>query len=195
MVTVDLKRRRLLKLGLVGAAVVAAGGGTLRWFAGGYASQLEPDEVPLALSAKELAVVKAFVAALLPAEEGFPSGVALRVHQRVDEEMWSATEGTRKDMKNGLQLFEHATITHGFAGRFTSLAPASRLAYVDKLLQGGPGALQQIAFALKEIAYLFYYVNPETWKVIGYEGPYVGPAKPPESHFAYQDLLRKRRPS
>jgi hypothetical protein len=193
MVHVDLKRRRLLKLGLVGAAIVAAGGGTLRWFAGGYASQLEADEIPIAFTTKELAIVKAFVAALLPAEEGSPSGVALRVHQHIDEEMWAASAGTRSDMKNGLQLFEHATVTHGFAGRFTSLSPEARLAYVDKLLRGGPGALQQVAFALKEIAYLFYYVRPETWKTIGYDGPFVPEPKPPASHVAYEALLKKRR--
>ena len=195
MVTVDLKRRRLLKLGLIGAAVVAAGGGTLRWFAGGYASQLLPTEVPIAFTTKELAVVKALVAALLPAEEGFPSGVELGVHQRIDEEMWSAAEGTRSDLKNGLQLFEHATVTHGFMGRFTSLDPAARVAYLDKLLRAEPGALQQIAFALKELVYLFYYCRPETWKPIGYDGPLVGAVKPPDSHIAYEDLLRKRRPS
>ncbi len=195
MVKVDLKRRRLLKLGLGAAIAVAAGGGALRWLAGGYGSQLEADEVPIALTTKELAIVKAFVAAMLPAEDGFPSGVALGVHQRIDEETWAASEGTRGDLKNGLQLFEHATVTHGFFGRFTSLEPAARLAYVEKLLAGGPGALQQIAVALKEMAYLFYYVRPETWKRVGYDGPLVGVAKPPDSHFAYQDLLRKRRPS
>ena len=190
-----MERRRVLKLGAFGAITLALGGGALRWFAGGYASQLEPSEVPIAFTKKELAIVKAYVAAMLPAEDGFPSGVALGVHQRIDEEMWSASEGTRSDMKNGLQLFEHATITHGFASRFTSLDPAARVAYVDKLLRGEPGALQQIAFALKEITYLFYYCREETWKVIGYDGPLVGVKKPPESSFAYQDLLKKKRPS
>ncbi len=195
MVKFDPKRRRLLKLGIGGAIALAVGGGALRWLAGGYAAQLEGDEVPIALSTKELAIVKALVAALLPAEEGFPSGVALRVHQRIDEEMWAASEGTRSDLKNGLQLFEHATITHGYGSRFTSLDPASRVAYFDKLLRAEPGALQQIAVALKELVYLFYYCKDETWKVIGYDGPLVGVKKPPDSHVAYQDLLGKRRAS
>jgi hypothetical protein len=195
VVKVDPRRRRLLKLGAFGAVTLALGGGALRWFAGGYAAQLEAGEVPIALSTKELAIVKAFIGALLPAEDGFPSGVALGVHQRIDEEMWATSEGTRGDLKNGLQLFEHATITHGFSSRFTSLEPAARLAYFDKLLRGEPGALQQIAVALKELAYLFYYSRDETWKVIGYDGPLVGVVKPPDSHVAYQDLLRKRRTS
>ncbi len=195
MVKVDLKRRRLLKLGAFGAITLALGGGALRWFAGGYSSQLAEGEVPIAFTTKELAIVKAVVAAMLPAEDGFPSGVSLGVHQRIDEEIWAASEGTRSDMKNGLQLFEHATVTHGYASRFTSLDPAARVAYIDKLLRGEPGALQQIAFALKEIVYLFYYCREETWKVIGYDGPLVGVKKPPESHFAYQDLVKQRRPS
>ena len=189
----DPKRRRFLKLGVFGGLTLAVGGGTLRWLAGGYASQLDPSEIPIAFTTKELAIVKAFVACLLPAADDFPSGLSLGVHQRIDEEIWAASEGTRSDMKNGLQLFEHATIVHGFASRFTSLSPESRLAYVDKLLRGGPGATKEVAIGLKEMAYLFYYCRKETWKRIGYDGPFVGAEKPPDSHVAYQDLLRQRR--
>lgn len=193
MVSVDRNRRRLLKLGLGGAIAVAAGGGILRWVFGGYASQLDASEQPIALSTKELAIVKAFIAALLPDEDGFPSGVLLGVHQRIDEEIWAASEATRSDFKNGLQVFEHATVLHGHRARFTSLDLAARRAYASELLAGEPGVLQQITFALKELAHLFYYVRPETWKRIGYDGPFVAEAKPPESHVAYQDLLSKRR--
>jgi hypothetical protein len=115
------------------------------------------------------------------------------VHQRIDEEIWAASEGTRSDFKNGLQLFEHATLLHGHRARFTSLDTEARRAYMTDLLTGDPGVLQQIAFALKELAHLFYYARPETWKRIRYDGPFVTEAKPPESHIAYQDLLSKRR--
>lgn len=188
-----MNRRRFLRLGIGGAVVLVAGGGVLRWVAMGYAEQLGPGEIPVALSIKELAIVKAFVATLLPEVDGFPSGLALGVHQRIDEEVWSASDGTRRDVKNGLQLFEHATLLHGHRARFTSLDLAAREAYVRALLAGEPGALQQVAFGLKEMAYLFYYCRPETWTRIGYEGPFVAEAKPPESHVGYQALLAKRR--
>ena len=189
---VNPRRRQLLKFGLGGAVLAAAGGGTLRWFGGGYALQLTADDKPLALTAKEFAVGKAFVESVFPAEAGFPAGTALGVHQRIDEELWSTTAGTRDDMKNGLQLFEHATLLHGFGSRFTALTPAQRLAYVNALLSGGPGPLQQVALALKEMAYLFYYTRPATWKTIGYDGPFMPVAKPPDSHAAYAAALAER---
>lgn len=186
-------RRRFLTLTIGGAAVVTVGGGVFRWFDGGYAAQLESSDTPVALTTKEFAVVRALVEALLPAADGFPSGLAAGVHQRIDEELWSADAWTRSDMKNGLQLFEHATVLHGFAGRFTSLAPRARVAYVDTLLRAKPGALQQVAFALKEMAYLFYYVSPDSWRRIGYDGPWVREPKPPASSLAYRDALTHRR--
>jgi hypothetical protein len=186
-------RRRFLTLSVGGAAAVAVGGGVLRWFAGGYAAQLAGTDAPVALSTKEFAVVRAFVDALLPAAEGFPSGVALGVHQRIDEELWSADARTRDDMKNGLQLFEHAPVLHGFAGRFTALSPDARTAYVYVTLEAKPGALQQVAFALKEMAYLFYYVAPETWRRVGYDGPWVRVNRPPDSQAAYQAAMRRGR--
>ena len=188
-----MNRRRFLKLGIGGAVALAAGGGVLRWVAMGYSEQLGPGEIPIALSAKELAIVKAFVATLLPEADGFPGGVALGVHLRIDEEAWAASAGTRSDLENGLQLFEHATLLHGHRARFTSLDLAAREKYIRDLLGGQPGALQQVAFGLKEMAHLFYYVRPETWTRIGYEGPFVAEAKPPESHVGYQALLAKRR--
>ncbi|MBI2795284.1 MAG: gluconate 2-dehydrogenase subunit 3 family protein [Gemmatimonadetes bacterium] len=187
----DPRRRRLLKLGLGGALAVAAGGTALRWLAGGYGSQLAPGDTPIALSPKEFAVVKAFVDALIPASGAFPSGVALGVHQRIDEEMWSAAAPMRGDMKNGLQLLEHATLLDGFGSRFTALGAEARLAYIEALLRARPGALQQVAFALKEMAYLFYYARTETWKGIGYDGPFVAIPKPPDSRAAYQALVRQ----
>ena len=195
MLPADLSRRRFLTLSASGAVVVAAGGGVFRWFALGYPAQLGPTDTPVALSAKEFAIVRSLVEALLPATDGFPSGVALGVHQRIDEELWSTTASTRRDMKNGLQLFEHATPLHGFSSRFTSLSPSARVAYLDALLRTKPGALQQVAFALKEMAYIFYYAHTETWKRVGYEGPWVRVARPPDSSLAYQELLRRGRVS
>jgi hypothetical protein len=186
-----LKRRGFLRLGAGGAALVVAGG-AFRWFASGYASQLGPGETPIALTVKELAIVKAAVRALLPAEDGFPSGESLRIHLRVDEEVWSTSVGTRTDLKNGLQLLEHATIAYGYRGRFTALSEANRLAYLDRLMSGGNDSLRQIAVGLKEVIHIYYYAQPPIWRVIGYPGPLVTQAVPPESHLAYVELRKAR---
>lgn len=191
--TNTLPRRRLLKLGIGGAVLLTASGFALRWFSAGYDRQLTQGEVPIALSGKELAIVKAYVAALLPADDALPSGVALGIHQRIDEELWAASSAVRNDAKAGLQLFEHAPLLNGFGARFTALEPDAQRAYVGRALVGTNDALRQIASALKQLSHLLYYARPEVWKAIGYDGPWVPTAVPPDSHIAYQDLLKRKR--
>lgn len=195
MARVDSRRRRFLKVGL-GGALLLAGGSVLGWrifeFGEvGYARFIAPGEVPIALSVKEFAVVKALVRALLPAEDGFPSGESLGVAQRIDEEVWAAAPEVRRDLKAGLQLLEHATAMKGFQSRFTRLEPAAQRAYLEKLLAGSNNTLCLVALALKEMAHLFYYGHESVWKHIGYDGPLVKTAVPPDSTVAYKALLRR----
>ncbi len=191
---IDPSRRRFLRLGLGGGLLLAAGGGLLGWrfMSRGYDRLLAPSDVPIALSIKEFAIVKALVAALLPAEDGFPAGESLGVAQRVDEEVFAASPEVGSELKAGLQLFEHATLVNGFGARFTALPAAAQRAYLLKLLSGSNNTLCVIALALKEMVHLFYYAHPEVWMRIGYDGPLVERAVPPESAIVYGALLRKK---
>ncbi len=182
-------RRRLLKLGAGAAVVAAVGGGALRWFRFGYAPLLSPAEHPLALSVKEFAVAKAVVEAVTPAEDGLPSGLALGLPQRVDEQVWGAPEGLRDDLQNGLQLLEHGTLLFGYRSRFTALPPAARRACLEAMMGGSNELLRQVAQGLKELVHLLYYSQPQVWAAIGYEGPYVANAVPPASALAYRATL------
>ncbi len=186
-----LSRRKLFRLGAVGAASVAVGGGLLRWFRFGYASHLSGDDLPLALSLKELAIVKAVVEAMLPEADGFPSGVSLRVHQGVDEQVWAADPAVRSDFKNGLQLLEHGTLLFGYSSRLSALPPEQRCACLDRMINDHGEVVRQAAFAVKELVHLLYYADERVWKLIGYEGPLVPKAVPPQSAVAYRELLAK----
>lgn len=186
-----LKRRRFLKLTLGAAALLAVGGGAFKWLGSGYASLLSGDDHPVALTTKEFAIVKSVVRALLPADGALPSGESLAIAQRIDEELWAASADTRSDLKAGLQVLEHATIMNGFSARFTSLEPERQRAYLTKLLNGSNDTLRQVAGGLRQIVHIFYYARPETWKPIGYDGPLVAKAVPPDSHVAYAKLLGK----
>ena len=188
-----MNRRQLIKLSLGGAAVVAAAGGVLRVFSGGYRSLLMAGEVPIALSVKEWVVLKAAVAAMLPAEDGFPAGLSLGVPQKIDEEVWAADPGIRDDFKNGLQVLEHATLGFGHFQRFSALEGAARREYLERMMNSDNGVLRQVAFAVKELVHLVYYAQPEVWAVMGYDGPFVKQAVPPASHLAYAEVLRGRR--
>lgn len=179
-------RRRLLTVGLGGGALLLLGGGVLRWFTGGY--RLLPGEVALGLSVKELCVVRSLVEVFFPAADGLPSGVALGVHQRIDEEVFSQPPEMREDLRAALQLLEHAPLLQGFGGRLSSLAPPEREQAFARLLTSDQDVVVQAAMALKQMAHLFYYARPETWAALSYDGPWVPKPQPPESSVRYESL-------
>jgi hypothetical protein len=184
-------RRRLLTFGLGGAVLLACGGG-LGWVTAGY--RVDPGDVPIGLSIKELAVVRAIVEALLPADGDLPGGLALGVHQRIDEEVWAAPDPVRSDLKSAIVLIEHLPPLLGFPGRFSRLAPDEREACLRAMLLAGPTPVVQAAVALKQMCSLFYYSRAETWGALGYDGPWV-PEKPPESAVRYRERVQAARES
>lgn len=185
----EIGRRRLLAFGLTGTALLAVGGG-LSWLTLGY--RLAPGDAAIALSVKELAVVRAIVATLLPGGEA-PDGLALGVHQRIDEEVWSAPDGVRADLKAALHLLEHLPPMLGFAGRFSSLDAASREACFARWLTHEQTVIVQAAVGLKQMAMLFAYTRDPTWEAIGYDGPLVQHVRPSPTSLAYAELLASRR--
>jgi hypothetical protein len=183
-----MTRRRVLAAGLGGGALLLMGSG-LRWFAGGY--RLLAGERALGLSVKELCVVRALVEAFFPAVDGLPSGVALRVHQRIDEEVWAQPQAVREDLQAALQLIEHSPPLLGFGGRMSSLDVATREQAFQRLLTSDQDVVVQAAVALKQMAHLFYYAHPDTWKALSYDGPLVPEPVPAESSTRYQALVAR----
>lgn len=191
MTFVRTTRRRLLAAGVGGAALLGAGG-LLRWVASGYA--LPTGDVSLALSTKEMVVVRAIVDALFPGDEtGVPSGLSLEVHQRIDEEVWAQPDEMRADLRAALHLLEHAPPLFGSFGRLSSLPREDRLHVYEAMLTRGPSVVVQAALALKQIGSLHYYAHPSVWPHLGYDGPWMPVAKPPPSHLRYQEELALAR--
>ncbi len=187
---IALSRRRVLAFGAGGAALLAVGG-ALSWVALG--DEIGPDDVPIGLTRKELAVVRAVVDAVVPAGDGLPSGLELGVHQRIDEEVWAAPDPVRADLKAALHLLEHLPPLFGFAGRFSALSRADRQACFARMLTAGPTPVVQAAVGLKQMCHLFTYVCDATWAGIGYDGPWVRRAVPPPSAVRYAALLAAGR--
>lgn len=182
-------RRRMLTFGVGGAALLACGGG-LSWLTLGY--RLAPGDAAIGLSVKELAIVRAIVEALLPADGDLPSGITLGVHQRIDEEVWSAPDAVRADLSAAIQLLEVLPPVFGHAGRLTRLRPEQRAAALAAMMTQGPTPVVQAATALKQMCHLFAYVHEATWPAIGYDGPWVAVARPPPSSVRYAELLAAR---
>lgn len=185
-----LTRRRLLAFGLGGTALLGAGAG-LRWFSSGY--RLPPGQTALALSDKELVVVRAWVEAVLPPVDGVPGGLELEIHQRIDEELWAQPDEVRSDLSAAIQLIEHAPPFFGAFGRFSSLSIERRAELAGRMLVAGPAVMVQAAVALKQMTHLYYAAHPAVWKRIGYDGPWMPEPRPPASHTRYVELLAARR--
>jgi hypothetical protein len=186
---VKTTRRRVLAYGVGGAALLTAGG-ALRWFAFGYAK-----DAGVALSPKEYAVVRAIVEALFPAHGAFPSAIALGVHAKLDEEVYSQREDIAADLKAGIQLLEHAPPLVGSFGRLSALPVDERGRVLRALMERGPQLVVQVAVALQQMASLFYWGHPSTWGAIGYDGPWQKDPRPPPSTARYQaavDALKER---
>lgn len=182
-------RRRFLAAGLGGAALLGVGG-ALRWVSSGYA--LPAGDVCLALSTKEMVIVRSLVEALFPGGD-MPSGLELDVHQRVDEEVWAQPDDVRSDLKAAVQLLEHAPPLFGTFGRLSSLGVQERLSVYLAMLQRGPDVVVQAALALKQLTSMHYFSHPKVWPHLGYDGPWVREAKPPASHLRYRELLERAR--
>lgn len=183
-------RRRWLQAGAASAALLTAGG-ALRWVSGGYA--LPGGEVAIALTAKEMVVVRAVVEALLPGGDGLPSGLELGVHQRVDEEVWAQAEPVRQDLKAALMLLEHGPPLLGRFGRLSSLPVPDRVVVLERMLLSDVGVAVQAAAALKQLCHLHYFAHPSVWPHLGYDGPWMLVEKPPPSRLRYEELLARRR--
>jgi hypothetical protein len=176
-------RRRVITWGASGAALLAVGG-VLRAVTRSYA--LPTGEAPpVALSVKELVVVRAIVQALHPGEGAFPAGLALGVDRSIDEEIYSQDPAMAQDLKDAIQLLEHAPPVVGVWGRLTELEPGARADAFEKLKTRGPDVVVQAAVALHQLAGLLVFGHPQTWRAMGYDGPLQPQAVPHDSHARY----------
>jgi hypothetical protein len=181
-----LSRRRMLLTAAAGISATAVVGGGA-WVSVGYV--LRPGEAAIGLSVKQLVVARAIVEALVPADGDLPGGVELGVHQRIDEEVWSASDVLAADLRAAIELLEHLPVLYGFAGRLSSLAVDQRIACLEAYLRSSATPIVQAAQALKQLCMVFYFTRSGTWQAIGYDGPWVKEPVPPASSLHYAALL------
>lgn len=168
---IDLSRRRLLKAGLAGGAVLAAAGG-LAWFhrrAGGPPPALDRD-------AREIvrAIVPAMLNGALPAAKAERTSAIDETVAGVDGAIAGLPPASRGELA---QLFALLALSLGrrvFAGVATPWADASA-DEVDAFLsawQSSGWALKRSAYdALHQLVIAAWYANPRSWPAIGYPGP------------------------
>ncbi len=168
-----LSRRRFLKVGLAGTAVVVLGGAGLALrrtvLREGPAARLKT------FTPKEFSIFAAIADRVCPpGGDGAPGATALEVARKADLVVSTLDEPTRKEFKLLLHVFDNGLAGFLFEGRlrpFTQLSPAEQ----DRSLASW--GRSRLAFrrtgyeAVKRLAGALYYADERTWTRIGYPGP------------------------
>jgi len=164
---VDLTRRQLLRTGLGGVLVLAFGAvlpsGCTRYL---------PVSRPLKfLTRKEFAVITQAAVRIL----GLPDAPQDEIGCFIDGLLEELPPTSQRQARLMLRVVEHGT--HLFdlkPKRFTRLSPPEQDAYLRGWMESSLGARRVIFRALKTLAALGYYAQPQAWDAIGYDGPWVG---------------------
>lgn len=128
------------------------------------------------LSEMEAAILAAAAEAVLPAAAKGPR--PMTVAANVDRFLLSFGPKARAEVHGLLGLVEHGPLPLGARlPRFTRLPVEGRAAFLDGLAARG-GLLAQVYRGVRDLCFLGYYQDPESWKALGYPGPW-GPAAVP----------------
>lgn len=166
-------RRGFLRKGLLGAALLAIGGGaflvlrrTLR--------AAKPRAALSVLSLDEYAIFAAVAARVVAVDGDSPTTDAVDVAGRADAAMALWPDSVRLEFRRLLRLFENA-LTGAFLGQgletFTASPPREQEARLS-LWSGSRVAVFRTGYqAMKRLACACYYAAPEAWSATGYPGP------------------------
>ncbi|MCC6747042.1 MAG: gluconate 2-dehydrogenase subunit 3 family protein [Deltaproteobacteria bacterium] len=173
-------RRGFLKKGLLGGALLAAGGVGFLAFRGSRKVAL-PKEPLQVLDAVQYAVVQAIAARLLPERVGWPTVEELEVALAVDRVLRLQDPTVRKEVKQLLGLFENALANFAFGRRvqpFTRLSAEAQ----DEVLrewQTSSLTLRRTGFqGLRTLLLGVYHASPRSWTAMRYPGPPKGMHQP-----------------
>jgi Gluconate 2-dehydrogenase subunit 3 len=169
-------RRRLLKRGLLGGALLVIGGAlplALR------STQLRHRATrPLRLLTEDEHAIFAAVAARLVPGDGagpsWPTAEALDCAGKVDALMATTHPAVGKEFRQLLRLFESALFGLAIAGSpspFTRCSPAAQDARLEAWRHSRVALLRSGYQALKRLAHATYYSSPEVYALVGYPGP------------------------
>jgi hypothetical protein len=171
----QVNRRRFLKIGIAGGALVLVGSAIALVRTRGYEVSKERAAKLVALEPWQLIVVEHAARRIAaPDRDGVPTADTVDVAGFVDAFVAEMPSAVRRDLLRLLGYVEHvAPLAVGFASRFSRLTANDQ----DKVLEGMESSDQDLirgGFAgLKSLVFMGYYRDPRTWGALGYDGPLV----------------------
>ncbi|HUK65991.1 MAG TPA: gluconate 2-dehydrogenase subunit 3 family protein [Anaeromyxobacteraceae bacterium] len=171
-------RRRFLRAGLFGTALLVFGG------TGFLATRrtrvtIDPGGPLTVFSPAEAAVLLAVANRLVPEREGFPRPARLGLAAKMDRIAAMADRPTQADLRRLVRLFESAMWGFLFGGDlqlFSEASPGRQDARLSAWAKSRINQRRTGYRALKNLVYAAYYASPETFPAIGYPGPPLRPA-------------------
>ncbi len=165
-------RRRLLKVGLGGALLLAAGGvGMSLWRPGGNRT---PPTTLRALDGNSWLVLAAVAARVTPAEGGFPSADEIGVADHIDALLHGMHPATVAEIRQLLGLLENPVgglLLDGRIGSFTGASPEDQDAILRGWRDSEVGVKRAGYKALAGLCASAYFADPRVYAHIGYPGP------------------------
>jgi hypothetical protein len=169
-------RRRLLKRGLLGGALLLVGG-ALPLALRSTLVRRAPRRPLRLLSGAEHAIFAAVASRLAPGDgagPSWPTADALDCAGKVDALMATTNPEVGGEFRQLLRLFESALFGLALTGTptpFTRLDPAGQDARLEVWRRSRVALLRSGYQALKRLAHATYYSSPEVYALVGYPGP------------------------
>lgn len=168
-----LSRRSLIKRGVLGGALLAAGGAGFLALRGGATVPLPADGL-LVFTAGQFAVLDAVSRRMVRPRKGWPSVDEVGVARAADRIASRVEPSAQKELRQLLGLFENGLAGFLFGGRtrpFTRLDGAGQ----DRVLtewRDSRLAVRRTGYAaLRTLVLAGYYQSPSVWPAVGYPGP------------------------
>lgn len=177
------KRRSLLKLGLIGAALLATGGFVATRLADGSPSARLAKAIHLGAS-MQLMLARVFEAVLndvLPADPAQRQAQLDAAVGGLDKGIGNLPLHVQSELKDLLGILTLAPTRFVLAGRWSGWEAAT-VKDVQAMLTGlrtSSIELRRLIYVtLRDLAAASYYAMPQTWSAMGYRGPLVpGPGE------------------
>jgi hypothetical protein len=179
-------RRAALRTIVVGAALAGLGGAVALVRGRGY--DVDRGRPTLALAPSEVAVIlhaaRRIAAPDRPGDGAVPSADDVDVAGFVDAYVSRMPAPMRRDVSRALLYLEQvAPITVGLASRFTRLSPEDQDRVLSAVESSSVAVLRGVFACVKSLVFMGYYRDPRTWRVLGYDGPWLrrgapDPARP-----------------
>ena len=171
-----MQRRSFLKVGLLGAAILAVAGGGLALWPGD--ASVRPLRPLISISPAHFPVLVAVAARVCQGTTAQPVQVA----HAVDAALGFTFPEARADMDRVLGLLENALpglLLRGSPRPFTLLDEAGQDRALNAWRDSSVGLLRGAYHALRKLCLAAHYATPGSWPEVEYGGPLIPKGDPP----------------